>query len=66
MFGDYVNCVVKPVSSNCGDDAARSIRSVLVHFIKYSLDLIDCDISGEFLHRHFFTVCKMSVILINV
>ena len=64
-MGDYVNCIMTPISSNCGDDAARYTRSMLVHFLKPSLDLIDCDISGEFLHRHFITVCKMSVILKN-
>ena len=47
-MGDYLNCVVKHVSSNCGDDAARYKHSVLVHFMKPSLDLIDCDVSGEF------------------
>ncbi|KAI0209088.1 hypothetical protein LSAT2_006243 [Lamellibrachia satsuma] len=43
---DLVNCLVKPVSSNCGEDAARYLRRMLVHFAKPSLDLIDCDISA--------------------
>ncbi|KAI0209089.1 hypothetical protein LSAT2_006244 [Lamellibrachia satsuma] len=46
IIGDYVNCVVKPVSSKCGDAAARYMRRMFVYFMKPSLHSIDCEISG--------------------